>query len=243
MQPPLGYPWQPGAGVMAAHRISEWHSQQLQVFSPWSLEPLEGRLRIFCVTLSHFSTFSDIFCEFASTLQLDFKYMEDWSLQCPASWGMGLCLSGSPLYPQDQSYHKVGTQELLVDYSYRSKCLTHSRSKTLKYLNSKIMVGKGQRNNMGLNCVSPLTLRFFFQSICWVLPAISTNLASTGPTNRRHKTVFFTRGWESADAEGWLYTLSYTILYKGLELPPTLVSTGILEPILGWYSKERLKSG
>lgn len=168
--------------------------------------------------------------------------MEDWSLQCPASWGMGFCLSGSPLYPQIQSYHKVGAQELFVDYSYCSKCLTHSRSKTLKYFNSKIMVGKRQGNNMGLNCMGPLALIYFFQSIGWVLPAISSNLASTDPTNRRYnKTVFFTRARESADAEGWLYTLPYAILYKGLEFPLTLVSTGILEPILGWYSKEWLK--
>lgn len=73
---------------------------------------------------------------------------------------MGFCLSGSPLYPQIQSYHKVGAQELFVDYSYCSKCLTHSRSKTLKYFNSKIMVGKRQGNNMGLNCMGPLTCRF-----------------------------------------------------------------------------------
>lgn len=81
MQLPLGYPWQPEARVMEAHRISESHSQQLQAFSPWSLEPLKGRLK-FCVILSDFSTFSDIFCVSASTLQLDSKPVEDRSLQC-----------------------------------------------------------------------------------------------------------------------------------------------------------------
>lgn len=82
MQLPLGYPWQPEAGVMEAHRISESHSQQLQAFSPPSLEPLKGKLKILCVVLSDFSTFSEIFCVFASTLQLDFKPVEDRSLQC-----------------------------------------------------------------------------------------------------------------------------------------------------------------
>lgn len=77
MQLPLGYPWQPEAGVTEAHRICESHSQQLQVFSPWSLEPPVGRLRILCVILSHVSTFSDIFSEFAFTLQLHFKSVED----------------------------------------------------------------------------------------------------------------------------------------------------------------------
>lgn len=82
MQLPVGYPWQLGAGIIEAHRLSKSHSQQLQAFLPQSLEPLEERRRILFVLWSHFSTSSDVFCVFASILQLDFKLVEDGSLEC-----------------------------------------------------------------------------------------------------------------------------------------------------------------
>lgn len=76
MQLPLGYPWQPGAGVMEDHRISKSHSQQLPAFHLRALNHWRGSE--FSVTLSHF--FRHLLCiclHSATTLYL----MENWNLE------------------------------------------------------------------------------------------------------------------------------------------------------------------
>lgn len=65
-------------------------------------------------------------------------------------------------------------------------------------------------NILGLNCEGLLTCGFFSQLIL---------------------VLFSICGWESLNAEGWVYALIYAILYRGLEHPQTLVSAGVLEPI------------
>lgn len=43
------------------------------------------------------------------------------------------------------------------------------------------------------------------------------------------KTAFWIHAWESMGVEGWVYALSYAILYRGLDRPWILVSMGNLE--------------
>lgn len=116
----------------------------------------------------------------------------------------------------------------MIKYSYCSKCpgcsTSNSGSKTLKYLNSK-RYGWEKAKKLQLAIKQHrIELRgstytqIFFQSV-YSLPAMSTSLASRDSTNCRQKTAFSIHGWESADAEGLLYTLFCVILYKGLELP------------------------
>lgn len=64
-------------------------------------------------------------------------------------------------------------------------------------------------NNMHLNCMRPLIRDFFSKTLI----------------------LFMVWGWESTDAESWLYALINDILYRRLVRPWILLSVGVLEPI------------
>lgn len=71
-------------------------------------------------------------------------------------------------------------------------------------------------NNKCSNC-----LDFFFSNKYKVGPPYPC-FSSVDSTNFEPKTLFLIRGLESADAEGGLHTLFYSILYKRFEHPWTL---------------------
>lgn len=84
-------------------------------------------------------------------------------------------------------------------------------------------------DNMGLHCAGPLICRPFFNkhTACPSYPQVSIS----GFNQLQVKKVFLIHSRESVDVEGWLYALSYIILYQGLEHPRIWVSAGLLEPI------------
>lgn len=109
MQLPLGYPWQPEAGVKEALRISQNLPESPNLiansFKPFHLgalnHPQEGRLKILCyiIPFQHFFRHLSCIC-FHSATRLQACGGKKPTMS--ASWSRVPCLSGSLLYPQDQ---------------------------------------------------------------------------------------------------------------------------------------------
>lgn len=76
----------------------------------------------------------------------------------------------------------------------------------------------------GLNWAVSLIMMQIFPPNKYSWPSVSTSFISGDSANCRWRTVFSIPDWKSTDAEGWLYALIYTILYKGLEHLQILVS-------------------